>query len=511
MALTNYNCNSATSITLGSYAFNNTDADANVHTFCGTSRNFLWYSYTNNAATTQFIQASTAQNSTFDVVLAAYTECSDFPGNYLTCSPQSQAINFPVPSGQTYYIALSGLISYENFTGTGNLTLSQIEYGITVLTPSFYNLVGSVIEYILNSTGVTPVPAQLALICNSQDLLRAGTFSSDEIQYLTLPATPPGNCTLMAGDDLYNPTSYTASNEFISYGLVISQPVSNQQIFDESNFEISITSNAVNNTDWALVTFYCYDANNYTATFNVTTNTPFLTAQLDPEAWGTCYVSAESALMTSFTSIAVVANTPLTISVPENNSIISIGESNPFLVSAISITTGQLAAVNFVSCSINGYASFPVYVNVAALISIPYWFAGDTCQVMANGTYFTDSPTIEVSFWNPLSLSPQTALTGWKGGEAVSVQVNALSERVETYYLRISCPTQQYTDPRALNTGQMESVLLPESLSGIGCLLETVGVAALVQAMQPVSVNIDLGTVASAAVLNRLQLLMFVP
>ncbi len=503
--LTNYVCADAAPILLnGTYPFNNTEALSDSFPTCAPqlSRYFLWYSYTATEPVS-LIQVAALEDLTYDVVLEVFSNCTTFPAEPLVCSYAPPIVNFKAIPGETYYISVGGL--YPADQGTGLLSIAPAQLVLTLTTQEVYNGGGFPIIFTVDAVGVPSFGVAVEINCG-WPILVAGVTTSLTPQTLDSPQMPAGNCTMVAYDpDI--PSLISNTQSFISYGLIVQQPSPNALIDAGSPFDVLIVSNDPSQNYTVNATVACLESD-VVQSIEVNTNVTFSGAQLIAAAWGDCDVAAVSSQMISFTTTQITANTQLTISNPLNDSIISVANDYPFLTRAVRTATSQLASVNFVSCLINGFASFPVLVNEPSLRSIAYWYAGDTCNVTANGTYFIESPQIQISFWNPLSLNGVTNLKGWTGGSSVAVQIDAFSGRAITVDLIITCPITAWLT--TLTTNSLQQLELPTELNGIGCLMSTINLPELVLPITPVSIDIGIGREGAEELATVLQFAAFV-
>ncbi len=122
--LTNNTCATATVIGDGTTPFSSVGATGTDVTSCTAGdNNDVWFQYV--ATCTGTVTATTCGSATFDTSLSAWSACPG-AGAELACNDDApgcgltSTITFPVVSGTTYWIRISG---YLGATGSGNLTI----------------------------------------------------------------------------------------------------------------------------------------------------------------------------------------------------------------------------------------------------------------------------------------------------------------------------------------------------------------------------------------------------
>lgn len=177
--LTNDICETATSISTGSTAFNSTNACGSSVVSCATANRDIWYSHT---ATASGLTSFSTCGASWDTHLSLWSDCQ---GTELACNDDATTgpcsgttqsyFEYPLVSGVTYYIRVSG---YNNTTGSGNLVITPPPPGSDPGEDCSNPFVGSDCnEAYLNQTTIGLTNAQSTRTCGS------GSYPGEDAYY----------------------------------------------------------------------------------------------------------------------------------------------------------------------------------------------------------------------------------------------------------------------------------------------------------------------------------------
>ena len=481
------------------------DENGPYDAFCTTINYILWYQWTANY--TGYFQASACNTATFNVGLVVYESCDDFPDvASVACSDgdcssggsdiNTPRLNFPVTEGLTYYMALGSSASQK---GTGTIRFSQATLNLSLTTMRVPQSGGQI--FLTVSTDASD-NFRVALFSNCSIIGASLTTSNTPQSITVLPRASYATCAMSARENIQG--SNLQSNQVIFYvadNMDITLPIQDYQIIVGKPFDVLLETNPSTVRDAAKFTVAC-DQGSQTVDI-ASTNVLDMTAMLTNYAmYGVCSMSAVTDPVAYATTVftTVLVYTPLSITVPANNTVWPINQPLTLLASADATATGRTVIFYF-HCQRGDHFSRSGLVNEASTQTIAPTYGSTNCTIRAGGDYFLDSEHLSIIFSTPLSFSAN--LNGWKGGSTVPITISAYNGQVIEVQVNINCPASSQSFVNVA-TGSEQLLNLSPGLNGIGCLITTTDLPEYYLPIEPVSVDISLGSQATEAVVNAL-------
>lgn len=140
----------------------------------------------------------------------------------------------------------------------------------------------------------------------------------------------------------------------------------------------------------------------------------------------------------------------------------------------------------------------PGFANIATEYSFNPTFADSQCSVYAFDSAldraFGSSPTVTFYLEPPPTPIPtylEADLSGWQGGS--SVYLTAVSDNGNTFSLQLNIKCPVSSQSFAIHANTLETLLLDEWLSGIGCVISTSNVPDPYAPITPVALMLTWG------------------